>query len=345
MLHLFQYGNQFSQVYALVRTNTQLSHVCRQCLIQYSSLTQHTFVDDKSKYQYLNTILMAVFSIAFSQSPSGQEVHDIAIALQRLVSHFTLRFFAKMPNFVDVLLKPLTSFTNGMIGQLSNPNADEWIVDCVSGLLTCWSYLSLSCDIQYDDSFKTQGAAFKSCCFEVFKTYVEIVLKRANTADDEDEEEESVMSERMECLATLARQDIIPSMTLLHAKFAERLTVLEQILNSQSQMKIDRLWNSFEILLQLCGFVIADFAEGETLCIPDCIQGLATQTGVFFQLMTTIMKFSELETMCIKSQKFHVCIVIIIFTILAVESTHFTNCVRIFEALLRILFIIRYYNL
>jgi hypothetical protein len=298
-------------IYSFARGNQQLAHLVRQCLIQFSSMTQQVFESDQLKYQYIQTMLYSLFSIAFQSNPNsinGQEVHDVAQALQRLVTHFTFKMFAQMPNYMDHFLKPLVKFTVGMIEQSTKFAYDDWIVECLDGLISCWSYLACSCDIQLQPNLTTQAQACKAACYEVFKIYLEVVLRDESNNEEDEQDEAFSMEERLTNVAMLGRQDVVQSMAILNTKLIERLSLLEKLVKGESIPKsMDQLWNDLEWILQLSGHVIADTDEGETPLIPEPILQLNTaNTNMLLTLFSNILKYAEFEMVCLSNQKQHV---------------------------------------
>lgn len=313
------------QLHEQFRHDRLMPHLTLQSLVQLCSVSRRCFFDDQSCLQFIPHIMTGIFRLL--QQPlsgnsvtAGHEIYHLALCIFRVVGNFGIGMMVQVPNCADIL-KHLSAVTI-QVTRTSAFNYDEWYFDAMEHLLDTWSIIVSSIESSVMTIPPDAIALITNCSTSIFAAYLESRLKFGTShtgaksygggddgdGDDEDEDDSQKLEEQLTCLGVLARQDPGQTLSMLRARLLERLNVLQQVLNSNNTAQCELLWNDLDTILQLIGYVLADDDEGETPVIPHTINLLAqsSNSAVFFDLIDSIFKYVEFESMYITNGRIDV---------------------------------------
>nr|CAG4715291.1 unnamed protein product [Naegleria fowleri] len=310
----------------------RITHQVRLCLTQWCNISNECFENDKmAKLNFFVGLLSSIFALMGNALQTytslefslicGQEIYDCTQCIYRLFINFGFLPFIEIyqsqtnqAQFFEIM-QHLTQATIRTM-EISSKFNDQFIVDGLTTLLGCWSIICesiatsrLSVTGSYLDA---KGADFvRQCCFEIFKSYVNLKVPDqrpvSNNEDDEDEEDDNdelFVDEQLNAMGIMGRQFAEPSLQLLNHKFSTRFSQLQSLFGQsfQTSRALDNLWEDFEWIIEIAGYVVADDAEGETPTLPPEIVDLTnddTEDNIFFTFVNGILKFSQFELLCL----------------------------------------------
>ena len=268
--------------------------------------------------QYLSpdSALSNVTSLEFSLI-CGQEIYDCTQCIFKLFTNFGFTSFIEIYHHLgqQQFFEVMHSFTQATIRtiEISSRYNDQSFVDSLTTLLECWGVICGSITMARHNpsgtsQLDTKGSDFvRQCSFEIFKGYLNMKVpdQRTNTDTDdeyEEENEELVVEEQLNSIGVLGRQLAEPSLQFLFHKFSSRFTQIQSLFgqNILHNRQLDMLWEDFEWIIEIGGYILADNVEGESPTLPlEIVELTGSTDNIFFEFVNAITKFSQFELLCL----------------------------------------------
>ncbi|KAI8926272.1 armadillo-type protein [Entophlyctis helioformis] len=289
----------------------RLSKQARRCLVQLAGLHGEVFAGPEDRRAYAaHFIEQSLKQLAYLQHaiannpPANIEDHllDMAQIGTQLLTNFKAGILVGVPAFRQYL-DGIGKITITCLQTMTEDDDESWSGEVAEELLAMWSSLVYDLEFMSDDDQRLMAANagaeqvaavaqyLPTVTFDIFKAYVEVRLKLAQQAIDDDDivdnhfKDLDLFGDQLMYIGSIARLSCDKSLTLLGQMLVERHHALALIFSSpnlSSQgLESDLISEQIHWLTLIAGHVLADAADGEKPMIPRSLLqlSLAMQQG------------------------------------------------------------------
>ncbi|XP_008554970.1 exportin-4 [Microplitis demolitor] len=279
----------FFTLYWKVRTNLQLAHHARSCLVQLASLNGNIMATHDIKIQYLSNYLQNFIKLISNIEIIDQEALGIANIVRRIPMYFGPTMKSLSPELLGSFMEQITRltciFAEGAAQEESICSDDYLYMEAFERMLESWSSI-LSKKNFYPVGF------FDNSFVQIFNVYLKCRLSppdgtRASNNEyekeitDIEESDKNKFKKQLQILGLIARK--IPNHTLIllshliENRTAKLRQELSQLTSSQGgsfvahgtmNEALQNLYEDLHWLVLLAGHVLCLDSVGEVALIP-----------------------------------------------------------------------------
>ncbi|XP_046738110.1 exportin-4-like isoform X2 [Diprion similis] len=278
----------FFTLYWKVRTNPQLAHHARNCLVQLATLNGLVMESGEAEIQYLTSYLQSFLKLVSNIDVIDQEAIGISNMVRKLITFFraTLTSLPEdiLRSFMEQMTRLTCLFAEGAAQEESMCADDCLYMEAFEHMLEAWIVVLSEAHL-FPSEYCKQSSA------QIFNTYLRCHLappdgnrgaggKELNDEEiDATEENDRVkFKEQLQTIGNFGRQVPGHSLPLLARLLEDRTNRLSNQLNriaDQSQPMsisssslVEALYEDMHWLVLLAGHVLCMDSEGEVALIP-----------------------------------------------------------------------------
>ncbi|XP_058796622.1 exportin-4-like [Phymastichus coffea] len=278
----------FFTAYWKIRTNPQLAHHARNCLVQLATLNGIMMQSPEVKLQYLTNYMQSLLKLLSNIEIIDQEAIGIAKIFNKLVNFFR-KTISCLPediqrSFIDYMTRLTCLFTEGASQEESMCADDCLYMEAFETMMETWI------SVLHDPPlFPTQLCHHSS--IQIFNTYLQYHLsppdgtrgsggKELNNEeiDATEEDDRTKFRDQLQSIGNCGRRILSHSLSLLARLLEDRTTKLKELLNrlvSQPEAlnisglgSAESLYEDLHWLVLIAGHVLCLEAVGETPLMP-----------------------------------------------------------------------------
>jgi len=296
--------------FAVCRHHQMLGHALRQCLVDLAAIRGDVFPDDAARQAYFQHSLRSVLQLVGTEQHEHEFV-DVSLILLRLVTNFKAGVFLRSASAPESLDR-ICNFTCMLMQR--ERSEDISTQEALDHLFEMWSSLTLALHGPKVEVTLRQSVGLYTA--KLFRTFLEKCLRDAAqevedwTQEDDDHEDRSVLEERLTALGCIARLAAEDACELLASTIQERISALQNIIETQKpiqEAEAGLVLEQLHWLLRLAGHLLADEGEGEVPYIPQCMGSLSLQAEAeqrpdpVEKLINTVVQLVQLEDVARKA--------------------------------------------
>ncbi|KAH0541119.1 exportin-4-like [Cotesia glomerata] len=280
----------FFTLYWKVRTNLQLAHHARSCLVQLASLNGKVMATHEIKLQYSSNYVQNFIKLISNIEIIDQEALGVANIVRRITMFFgpTLQSLAPeiFGSFMEQVTRLTCIFAEGAALEDSMCPDDYLYMEAFERMLESWSSI-LSKKSRYQDSF------FEPSFVQIFNVYLKCRLSPPDGTrpvsnneyekeiTDIEENDRNKYKKQLQTLGVIARKIPNHTLTLLSHLIETRTTKLRQELSqlTSSQREsfvahgnmneaLQNLYEDLHWLVLIAGHILCFDSIGEVALIP-----------------------------------------------------------------------------
>ncbi|OXU22639.1 hypothetical protein TSAR_013645 [Trichomalopsis sarcophagae] len=281
----------FFTLYWKVRSNLQLAHHARNCLVQLASLNGVIMSSDEVKMQYLKTYMQNFLKLLSNIEIIDQEAIGIANIFKKLILFFGSDILALQDNAEDMLRQFMQQMTRltCMFAEGASQEESMCVDDCMymeafESMLETWVSGIVDKPIFPDEFYKQSSV-------QIFNIYLQCHLsppdgtrgaggKELNNEeiDATEEDDRSKFKEQLQTIGHFGRQVLNHTLPLLSRLLEDRTNKLKEQLNRlvgqpdslniSGLTSVESLYEDLHWLVLIAGHVLCMESDGETPLVP-----------------------------------------------------------------------------